>query len=317
MNRISIVIPVYNAASTILYTLKSLNRQNELINELIIINDGSTDHSSAIITKYLKTHFSKIPKIIINHPKSLGLSLSYNDGIKQATGDLIITLHSDIILKKNALSLLVAPFHQKNVVATYHQVVHPISVWKKYNFWQKAFFDRQRNQTQSGMDGKFDCYRRKSLIKLGLFDHKNFFRAGEDGDIFLKLKKIGQVIPTKATIIHFHSKDNCFNYKKIIYKQAQYSEAQGALLKKHGILSIKHFIHTFFREILVISLFIPKLNLLSLGLIIIYSFTYTKNTFCFYIKQPKVFLLPFFNIYLLFISFFYSLRGFISGQQKI
>jgi len=317
MNRVSIIIPVYNAESTILSTLKSLNQQNNLINELIIINDGSTDHSLVIIDKYLKNHFSKIKKIIVNHPKSLGLSLSYNDGIKQATSDLVITLHSDIVLKKNAISLLTAPFNQKNIVATYHQVIHPIPVWKKYNFWQKAFFDRQMNQTQSGMDGKFDCYRRKTLIKLGLFDNKNFFRAGEDGDIFLKLQKIGQVIPTKATIIHFHSKDNSFSYQKIIYKQAQYSEAQGALLKKYGLLNIKHFIHTFFREMLIVGLFIPKLNLFSLILILIYAFTYTKNTFCFYIPHPRIFLLPFFNIYLLFVSFFYSLRGFISGQQKI
>lgn len=317
MNRISVVIPVYNAESTILHTLKSLNDQRELFDELIIVNDGSVDHSLTIINKYLKKHFLKIKKIIINHPKSLGLSLSYNDGIKQATGELIITLHSDIVLKKNAVSLLTAPFNQKNTVATYHQVIHPISIWKKYNFWQKAFFDRQMNHTQSGMDGKFDCYRRKTLIKLGLFDNKTFFRAGEDGDIFLKLQKIGQVIPTKATIIHFHSKDNSFNYKKIIYKQAQYSEAQGALLKKHGILNIKHFVHTFFREILIIGLLIPKINLFFLILILIYSFTYTRNTFSFHIKNPKVLLLPIFNIYLLFISFIYSLRGFISGRQKI
>ncbi len=317
MNKISVIIPVYNSQSTVLATLKSLFGQKKLIYEIIIVNDGSTDNSLTIIEKYFKKHFVNIQKKIINHPQSIGLSASYNDGILKSKGDLIITLHSDVVLKKNAISLLVADFIKKDVVASYHQVIHPLKIWKKYNFWQKAFFDRQLEHLQSGMDGKFDCYRRKELIKIGLFDNKNFFRAGEDGDIFLKLKKIGQVVATKATIIHLHNHEPTFNYQKIIYKQAQYSEAQGALLRRYGILSIKHFIHTFFREILLLTLFIPYLNYFSLSLILIYSFFYTKNTFLFYIKNPKVLLLPIINICLLFVSLRFSLKGFISSQQTI
>lgn len=317
MNKISIIIPIYNSQSTILATLKSLATQQKLIHEIIIINDGSTDKSLSIIETYFKKHFIDIKKKIINHSKSIGLSTSYNEGISKSKGNLIITLHSDIFLKKNAISLLTAPFTKKDVVASYHQVIHPLKVWKKYNFWQKAFFDRQLKHLQSGMDGKFDCYRRKELIKVGLFDNKNFFRAGEDGDIFLKLKKIGQVVATKATIIHLHNQEPSFDYKKIIYKQAQYSEAQGALLKRYGILNSKHFIHTFFREIIVLGLIFPYIKFLSLSLIIIYSLLYTKNTFIYYIKKPKILLLPLINIYLLFVSLYFSLKGFFSGQQTI
>lgn len=317
MNKISIIIPVYNAESTIFATLKSLAAQQKLIYEIIIVNDGSTDNSLSIIEKYFKKHFIKIKKQIINHPKSIGLSSSYNDGILKSTGDLIITLHSDIILKKNALALLVAPFNKKEIVASYHQVIHPLKIWKKYNFWQKAFFDRQLKHLQSGMDGKFDCYRRPVLIKIGLFDNKNFFRAGEDGDIFLKLQKLGKVAATKATIIHLHNREVNFNYKKIIYKQAQYSEAQGALLKRYGVLNLKHFIHTFFREMLILGLLFPFIRKISLVLILIYSILYTKNTLLFYFKKPKVLILPLINIYLLFVSLYYSSRGFLSGQQKI
>ncbi|MDD2482694.1 MAG: glycosyltransferase family 2 protein [Candidatus Shapirobacteria bacterium] len=317
MNKISIIIPVYNAQSTILNTLKSLSTQQKLIYEIIIINDGSTDKSLSIIKTYFKKHFTKIKKNIINHSKSIGLSASYNDGILNSKGDLVITLHSDVILQKNAISLLVAPFSQKKIIASYHQVIHPFKIWKKYNFWQKVFFDRQLKKLQSAMDGKFDCYRRKELIKIGLFDNKIFFRAGEDGDIFLKLNKIGQVVSTKATILHIHNQEDTFNYKKIIYKQAQYSEAQGALLKKYGILNIKHFIRTFFREILLIGLLFPYIRLFFLILIIIYSFLYTKNTLIYCIKKPIVILLPLINIYLLFISLYFSCKGFYSGQQKI
>ena len=317
MNKLSIVIPVYNAESTILSTLKSIIPEQSLINQIVIVNDGSTDKSIEIVQKFFKINLPKIDKLIINHPKSIGLSNSYNDGIKKATGDLIITLHADVIIKKKSISLLIAPFSNKNVVASYHQIIHPLNIWKKYNFWQKVFFDRKIGLTITGLDGKFDCFRRVDLLKVGLFDGKTFFRAGEDHDIFLKLQKRGQVVPTKATIIHIHSLEKNFNYKKIIYKQAQYSEAQGANLRQHGIYTLELSFRTFFREILVLGLLIPYLRIISLILILLYAFLYNKNTFKTCFKNPQIILLPLINIYLLFISFFYSFRGFIIGRQTI
>ncbi|MDD4135687.1 MAG: glycosyltransferase family 2 protein [Candidatus Shapirobacteria bacterium] len=317
MNQISIVIPIYNAESTIFLTLKSLIPEAHLIDEIIIINDGSTDKSIEIINNFFKRNLSKINKKIINHPKSIGLSNSYNEGILQSNGDLIITLHADIILKKNAIALLIAPFSQKTVVASYHQIIHPKKIWQKYNFWQKVFFDRKIGLTISGLDGKFDCFRRKDLLAVNLFDSKNYFRAGEDHDIFIKLKKRGRVVPTKATIIHIHSFEKNFNYKKIIYKQAQYSEAQGANLRKHGIYSLELSLRTFFREILVLSLLFPYLRMVGLFLIFLYAFIYNKNTLKISLHNPQILVLPFINIYLLFISLFFSCRGFILGKQTI
>lgn len=315
--KISIIVPVYNAESTIIPTLKSLIPESHLIYELIIVNDGSTDKSLDLINIFFKKNLTQVTKKIINHPKSIGLSNSYNDGIKHAKGELVITLHADILLKKNAIKMISAPFSQKNIVASYHQIILPKKIWKKYDFWQKAFFDRKIGLVVAGLDGKFDCFRRQELLKVGLFDGKTFFRAGEDHDIFLKLQQRGLVVPTKATIIHIHSTEKNFNYKKIIYKQAQYSEAQGANQKVHGIYKLELSFRTFFRELLVLSLFIPYLNLISLTFIILYSFLYTQNTIKEYFPNPKIILLPILNIYLLFVSLIYSIKGFITGRQTI
>jgi len=317
MNRISIVVPVYNAESTILLTLKSLIPESHLINEIIIVDDGSTDKSINVINSFFKKNLCKINKKIINHPKSIGLSNSYNDGICQSTGDLIITLHADIIIKKNAIALLIAPFSKKTVIASYHQIIHPKRIWQKYNFWQKVFFDRKIGLTISGLDGKFDCFRKKDLLAINMFDSKTYFRAGEDHDIFIKLKKRGEVVPTNATIIHIHNLEKNFNYKKIIYKQAQYSEAQGANLRNHGIYSLELSFRTFFREILILSLLIPYIRIISLFLIVVYAFIYNKNTIKESFPHFQIILLPFINIYLLFVSLFFSCRGFILGKQTI
>jgi len=51
--------------------------------------------------------------------------------------------------------------------------------------------------------------------------------------------------------------------------------------------------------------------------IALYSFLYTKIIFEKNYKDKRIFILSLFNIFLLFVSSFYSLRGFIYGKQRI
>lgn len=312
----SIIMPIYNGEQTIIETLKSLLNQNVLFKELIIINDNSNDNSIYFINNYLRE--KNIEYKIINHSKNKGLAASYNDGIKKSKNNLVVILHQDVLLKQNALEKLLEPFSKDTeIVATFHVVDHPYDIWEKYNFWQKVYFSRLVGRKCYGLDGKFDCFRKDALIKVGLFDEFSFRSAGEDGDIIYKLNKIGKIIKTEATIIHLHKVDQKFNYKDIIYKQRQYSEAQGVLLRKGRINSCIGFVKAFFREMMLIMLFIPFINLLALFFILFYSFFYTKIIYIKLFKDPRCIILPFFNILLLFISFFYSCKGFISGKQKI
>lgn len=309
-------MPVYNGASTIKKTLESLLFQDVSSYKLIIINDNSNDESISFIENFLEN--KKIDYKIINHTKSIGLAGSYNEGIKCAETELVVTMHQDILLiKKNSLRLLLEPFlNNKNVVASYHVVNHPYEIWKKYNFWQKCLFSRMIGKRMYGLDGKFDCFRKNVLKKVGLFDGNNFRRAGEDGDIINKLKKEGDIKKTEAEIVHLHSMDHNFGVKQFLYKQAQYAEAQGALLRRHGATSLKEFLRSFFREVLVISLFIPYVRVFSLVFIVYYAFVYTKEVY----KSEwgvRIAVLPFVNIISLFISILFSLRGFIYGKQRI
>jgi len=314
--RISVVIPLYNGETTILKTLKSLFNQNTQFDELIVVNDASTDRSLALVEAFLSER--PVSHKIINHSKSRGLSASYNDGIKICSGDLVVTLHGDVVLRKHALERLVGPFwNNDNVVASYHCVDHPRNVWKKYNFWQKCFFSRLVEKRFCGLDGKFDCFRKSALEKVGMFDGKTFFRAGEDGDIVHKLRKKGKIVKTKAGIIHIHTLDPNFSFKSIVYKQAQYSASQGALFRRYGFAGVREFVSLFFRELLVISLLFPHIRTISIFLIIIYSFLYTKSVYLSDYKNPRILILPFLNIYLLFVSFVYSIRGFMYGKQTI
>lgn len=316
-HRISVVMPMRNAGSTVAKTIASLLEQKPPFDELIVVDDASTDASIAIVESMLAAQPHK--HLIIRHPKSIGLASSYNDGIQHSSGDLVVTLHSDVVLVgETALTLLITPLlKHDSVVATYHHVDHPLDIWSKYNFWQKCFFARQAGVRQHGMDGKFDCFSRATLLAVGMFDGETFRRAGEDGDIIRKLSRKGKVVQSDAIILHLHSLDPHFGVREIFFKHAQYAEAQGAICRRYGLSSPLDFVRTFFREILVATLFLPWLRIAGIALICLYAFAYCRRLYASEWRNPRVLLIPFINIALLGVSVVFSLRGFLRGRQTL
>lgn len=87
---VSVIIPVYNAEKYISKCLDSVVSQQG-IEEIIIVNDGSTDNSSKIIENYAK----KYSKIKVINQENKGVSEARNIGIKQAKAKYITFIDSD------------------------------------------------------------------------------------------------------------------------------------------------------------------------------------------------------------------------------
>lgn len=88
---LSVIVPVYNAASTIHRCLDSIIHQSMCNFELIIVDDGSNDESGKICDEYaLKDH-----RIKVLHKKNKGVSAARNTGIENAIGDWITFIDSD------------------------------------------------------------------------------------------------------------------------------------------------------------------------------------------------------------------------------
>lgn len=87
---ISVVIPLYNKAHTIVNTLNSVLQQIYQNFEIIIVNDGSTDNSVEII----KQHFVDDRIRIINQ-KNAGVSVARNRGVEEAQSEYIAFLDGD------------------------------------------------------------------------------------------------------------------------------------------------------------------------------------------------------------------------------
>lgn len=87
--RFSVIIPVYNAQNYIETTIKSIINQDigfEKFIEIVLINDGSTDHSEYICKQFEKRFLKNIKYYAIDHS---GVSIARNYGVRFATGDYI------------------------------------------------------------------------------------------------------------------------------------------------------------------------------------------------------------------------------------
>ena len=102
---ITIIIPVYNVENFVNETLLSVRNQISQPDEVIVINDGSTDGSSNIINNYKDLKGWKI----INRSNH-GLGLTRNFGKSIAISEYIYFLDSDDIIKKDLI------FHMRLVI---------------------------------------------------------------------------------------------------------------------------------------------------------------------------------------------------------
>lgn len=98
MPKISIIVPVYNVEVYVEKCLKTLVEQTLEDIEIIVVNDGSTDHSKEIVQKIMK----QFPdKIVYKEKENGGLSDARNYGINYAKGEYIAFFDSDDYVEKD------------------------------------------------------------------------------------------------------------------------------------------------------------------------------------------------------------------------
>jgi glycosyltransferase involved in cell wall biosynthesis len=89
--KISVIMPVLNGERYIAQALDSIAAQSCRDFEFILVDDGCTDGTRAIVQLYEQ----KMPIRYVNHPERKGISVSVNDGIHEARGEYISFLDHD------------------------------------------------------------------------------------------------------------------------------------------------------------------------------------------------------------------------------
>lgn len=168
---------------------------------------------------------------IIKIDKGFGLARSLNYGIKEAKYDVIVSLHQDCLPSSNKwLVTLTNPLLEKKVVASVSKVELPYQFWKGFSFFARVFSAKEQKIIKPLMDEKGCAYKKSVLIRVGLFNEKDFRTAGEDFDMYIKLKKIGKIAYPDCKVLHFHK----HTFKNRFKKELQLSNGFGALVGIYG-----------------------------------------------------------------------------------
>lgn len=117
---ISVIVPLYNKEETICKTIESVLRQTSSDWELVIIDDGSTDRSRDVVSKYLNDQ-----RILYYYKPNGGVSSARNYGINNASGDWMMYLDADDILLDNCISIFenaISKYDADVYVADYYSV---------------------------------------------------------------------------------------------------------------------------------------------------------------------------------------------------
>lgn len=137
--KISIIVVTYNNDKYIEKCLNSILVQSYKNIEIIVVDDGSTDKTFSIGTRYLK----KDLRIKFIHQENMGVGSARNVGLRNASGDYITFVDSDDYIMPNLMSeyiyylnkypesLLISGYREinnDNIVYTYNQDLKIVSI---------------------------------------------------------------------------------------------------------------------------------------------------------------------------------------------
>ena len=92
---VSIITPFFNAERFLDETVASVLAQTYSRWELLLVNDGSTDHSASIAARWSSAHAERVRYLEHEGHRNLGISASRNLGIRDAKGDYLAFLDAD------------------------------------------------------------------------------------------------------------------------------------------------------------------------------------------------------------------------------
>lgn len=197
---ISVLTSCFNAAEFLEDSIESILSQSFRDFEYILIDDGSTDNTLAIIKKYA----AKDKRIIVISKENSGLTDSLNVGLGIAHGEWIARLDADDIAMPTRLE------SQLNFVRNRSGVIllgsSSFEVDMDCNFIKQQWFPSSHDKLMKNLEhlGRFFAHSSAFFHKsraLALGGYRNRLNLAEDWDLWLRLGSVGMISCLRSPLV--------------------------------------------------------------------------------------------------------------------
>ena len=208
--KVSIVLPTYNHAQYLPQALQSIFRQTFTAYELIVVNDGSTDQTAALLAGIQN------PKLRVITQNNQGLPAALNSGFADARGEYWTWTSADNVVSPTWLEELVKALDDSpsevgyalSYYANINEHGQVIGVVKNQCFETHSMLVRNRNASF--------LYRSEIAREAGLYDTS--LTGAEDMDMWLRMSMLTRAIHVESVLYYYRIHQDSMtakNYGKV------------------------------------------------------------------------------------------------------
>ena len=268
--KVSVVTPNYNGEKFLKAFFESLNEDSQLIGEVIIVDNGSTDSSK----EFIRGNSFNFPVRLIENTENLGFSPAVNQGIMESQYEYIFSLNNDTEIRKGSIKALAdlmssddSIFSAQAKMLQYDNKELIDDVGDEYNLlaWTKKTGENHNSSEYTEVREIFSAcagaamYRKSLLDEIGMFDD-SFFAYMEDVDLAIRSRINGyrNMLCPDAVVYHIGSATSGSRYNEFKVRLAARNNVWVVYKNLPIPLKIVNFIFLFLGFLIKYLFFVKK-----------------------------------------------------------
>lgn len=214
--RVSVLIAAFNEETVIARTVDAVLRSDYPDFEVIVVDDGSTDHTSRVMWE----RFGDDPRVRLIRKENGGKASALNLGLTAVTGEIIVGIDADTIFMPQTIQMLARHFQDPEVgaVAGNVKVGNPVNLltrWQSLEYITGQNFDRRAFDYLNCITvvpGAVGAWRMSALFDAGGYLGDTL---AEDTDLTYRVRRMGARIRTESRALAYtEAPENLADFSK-------------------------------------------------------------------------------------------------------